>query len=371
MDFTPYKRIVIKIGSTLVADKDGRVQSAWLETVAQDIRKLRDDGVEVILVCSGAVALGRHLLKKKKKSRLKLSDKQAAAALGQPLLMETFMRHFSTHDLLPAQILITLEDSEDRRRYINARSTIRTLLKRNAIPVINENDSIATSEIRFGDNDRLAARVAQMMDADLLILLSDIDGLYTKNPNEHADAEHLPEVKAITPEIMAMGGNSSSDYGSGGMITKIVAADIAAHFGCHTIITLGKEKHPIKRLIEGAKHTRFLSEETPRSAKKHWIADTLVSAGEIIVDAGAVKALQRGKSLLPAGVVSVNGTFGRGDPLTILDESNNIIGKGLSAFKADDARKIAGRHSDEIEPLLGYQGRTTMIHRDNMVVFES
>jgi glutamate 5-kinase len=362
------KRVVVKIGSALLVDRaTGRVNRAWLETLAADAARLRARGQEVILVSSGAIALGRRHLGLPT-GKLKLEESQAAAAVGQIRLAHAWKEVLDEHELAVAQILLTFGDTEERRRYLNARSTLSTLLKLGAIPLINENDTVATSEIRYGDNDRLAARVAQMMSADCLVLLSDVDGLYTADPTKDKTATFIPEVHGITPEIERMATGVSSDVGSGGMATKIAAARIAVAAGCHMCIALGKELHPLKRLESGARCSWFYPNANAATVRKQWIAGTLKPSGELQVDAGAAAALRRGKSLLPAGITLVRGSFERGDAVIVRDADGLEIARGLSAYSSGDAERIRGRKSGEIEALLGIRGRDEMIHRDDLVV---
>jgi glutamate 5-kinase len=362
------KRVVVKIGSANLVDRTtGRVNRAWLETLAADTARLRARGQEVILVSSGAIALGRRHLGLPP-GKLKLEESQAAAAVGQIRLAHAWKEVLDAHELAVAQILLTFGDTEERRRYLNARSTLSTLLKLGAIPLINENDTVATSEIRYGDNDRLAARVAQMMSADCLVLLSDVDGLYTADPTKDKTATFIPEVHGITPEIERMATGVSSDVGSGGMATKVAAARIAVAAGCHMCIALGKEMHPLKRLESGVRCSWFYPNANPATVRKQWIAGTLKPAGELRVDAGAAAALLRGKSLLPAGVTAVTGLFERGDAVVVRDADGSEIARGLSAYSSADADRIRGRKSGEIEALLGMRGRDEMIHRDDLVV---
>jgi glutamate 5-kinase len=362
------KRVVVKIGSANLVDRTtGRVNRAWLETLAADTARLRARGQEVILVSSGAIALGRRHLGLPP-GKLKLEESQAAAAVGQIRLAHAWKEVLDAHELAVAQILLTFGDTEERRRYLNARSTLSTLLKLGAIPLINENDTVATSEIRYGDNDRLAARVAQMMSADCLVLLSDVDGLYTADPTKDKSATFIPEVRGITPEIERMATGVSSDVGSGGMATKVAAARIAVAAGCHMCIALGKEMHPLKRLESGVRCSWFYPNANPATVRKQWIAGTLKPAGELRVDAGAAAALLRGKSLLPAGVTAVTGLFERGDAVVVRDTEGLEIARGLSAYSSADADRIRGRKSGEIEALLGMRGRDEMIHRDDLVV---
>mgnify|MGYP000087180141 CR=1 FL=1 len=366
--FDDSRIIVIKVGSSLVANQETSAPNIkWLASLAEDVADLKKKNKQVIIVTSGAVALGRKVLGVKKKI-LKLQEKQAAAACGQLSLVSAYQECFSKHKMNTAQVLLTLEDSEDRRRYLNARNTIETLLDAEIIPVINENDTVATAEIKFGDNDRLAARVAQMVGANLLILLSDIDGLYTSDPNKNKNAEHIKEVVKIDEKIEKMAAGSVSEVGSGGMVTKISAAKIAVSSGCHTIITLGKNNNPVSNLFNGEKNTIFISKENPDSAKKRWIADGLTAKGSVVVDDGAVQALKNGKSLLPAGVVKVEGEFDRGDTIMVKTKDNKEIARGLSTYSSEDAKKIIGSKSEKIPEILGFLGRDELIHRDDMVI---
>lgn len=372
MNLEKAKRIVIKIGSALVVNQEtGRLHATWLKTLVEDVVALRRLGKQVVLVSSGAVALGRRYLDlTSSPHKLKLEQKQAAAACGQIELCKHYQQLFGSYDIAAGQILLTLTDTENRRRYLNARNTLDTMLDNGIIPIINENDTIATNEIRFGDNDRLAARVAQMAEAEVLVLLSDIDGLYTKDPRHYPDAQHIATVTSITKKIEAMGGGSSSDTGSGGMITKIAAAKIASGAGCHTVITKGFTKNPLKALQDGGVCTWFISEDNPARARKHWIASSLHVKGEIVVDKGALTALKKGKSLLPAGVIAINGHFERGDAVLIRDWNNKEVGKGLTAYSSEDATVIKGQQSSAIEHLLGFAGREELIHADNLALNE-
>jgi glutamate 5-kinase len=362
------QRIVVKIGSALVVDeKLAAPRMAWLDSVAADIHSLRDRGTDVIVVSSGAIALARRTLGLTQK-RLRLEEKQAAAAVGQIRLAQAWAQALSAHDMPAAQLLLTLGDTEDRRRYLNARETLNTLLSLRCIPVINENDTVATAEIRFGDNDRLAARVAEMVQADQLILLSDIDGLYTADPHRDPLAAHIPVVEAITPEIEAMGGEPPPGYSSGGMRTKLVAGRIATQAGCAMAIALGHVDHPLQSLERGGRCTWFLPVPEGRTARKRWIGGSLSALGVLTVDAGAAKALANGRSLLPAGVRAVGGTFERGDPVIVVGPDGLALGRGLSAYGSVDAERIAGHRSDQIEAILGWRGRDEMIHRDDLVL---
>ena len=368
MSWKPGQRLVVKIGSSLVVDEDEATpRSAWLDSVAGDIAALRARGSQVIVVSSGAIALARRALRLQQK-RLRLEEKQAAAAVGQIRLAQAWSEALSAHDLTAAQLLLTLDDTEDRRRYLNARATLNTLLGLGAVPVINENDTVATAEIRFGDNDRLAARVAEMMEADQLILLSDIDGLYTGDPRRDPAVAHVPVVEAITPEIEAMGGEPPPGYSSGGMRTKLAAARIATQAGCAMAIAYGGVEHPLAALEQGAHCTWFLAAPEGRSARKRWIAGALAPLGAFIVDAGAARALAAGRSLLPAGVRAVEGAFERGDPVVVRDVDGRELARGLSAYASADAERIAGHRSAEIETILGWRGRDEIIHRDDLVL---
>jgi glutamate 5-kinase len=365
------KRIVVKIGSALLVDADkGRLNRTWLETLAADVARMRKRSQEVILVSSGAIALGRRHLGLNR-GKLKLEESQAAAAVGQIRLAHAYKELLEHHDIAVAQILLTLGDTEQRRRYLNARGTLNTLLSLGAVPVINENDTVATAEIRYGDNDRLAARVAQMTGADCLVLLSDIDGLYTANPALDPDAQFIAKVLEITPEIEAMAGGSGSDMGSGGMQTKIAAGRIAVAAGCHMCIAKGAHAHPLKAIEDGGRCTWFVPSSTPVATRKQWIAGTLRPAGAIGVDAGAVSALMGGKSLLPAGVTSTIGRFERGDTVSVLAPDGTEFARGISAYSDSDAARIMGRKSLDIEAALGFRGRDEMIHRDDLVLLKT
>lgn len=362
------KRIVIKIGSALLIDPaGGELRRGWLQTLCADVAALKRNGKDVILVSSGAIALGRRALGLKP-GTLKLEESQAAAAAGQVRLAHAYADILSGEGITAAQILLTLGDTEERARYLNARATLKTLLSLGSIPVINENDTVATAEIRFGDNDRLAARVASMMEADCLVLLSDVDGLYTADPTNNPDAQHIADVPAITREIEAMAGTSVSGVGRGGMVSKLIAAKIATGAGCDVLIAKGAVEHPLRAISDGAKSTRFHASSTPAQARKRWIAGVLQPQGVLIVDAGAVKALSEGKSLLPAGIRQIDGRFERGDAVAVRDQQGHEIARGLSAYNASDAERIAGKKSQEIEAILGYRGRDEMIHRDDLAL---
>lgn len=361
------QRIVMKLGSSLVAE-GGAVRAAWMAAFAAELAEYRARGAEVILVSSGAVALGRPLLGLGN-AALSLEEKQAAAAAGQPLLMQAWQAALAPQALAPAQVLLTLGDSEHRRRYLNARATFATLLAHGLIPIVNENDTVATAELKFGDNDRLAARVAVMVGADALVLFSDIDGLYTQNPRTHADAQHLPRVDEITPEIEAMAGGAASTLSNGGMKTKIDAAKMAVASGCHMVIARGEALAPLAALEAGGRATWFMAQLKPQLARKQWIASSVHVPGSVTLDAGAVRALRDGKSLLPAGVTAVSGQFERGEVIAVLDASGTRIAHGISNYSAAEAAKIRGKKTDAIEAILGYAHRDTLIHRDDLAMF--
>ncbi len=362
------RRVVVKIGSALLVDgASGRIRSTWLNSLADDIAELRQEGRQVALVSSGAIALGRHLMKLPK-GPLELEQSQAAAAVGQITLAHSYQELFRTRGLTTAQVLLTLGDTEERRRYLNARRTIDTLLAHGAIPVVNENDTVATSEIRYGDNDRLSARVASMISADCLVLLSDVDGLYTRPPGVDPDARRLDVVREITPEIEAMAGDAGTELSRGGMKTKVEAGRIALTAGTDMVIASGKVLHPLRALRDGAPCTWFLAPSDPVTAKKRWIAGQLEPRGAVEIDAGAERALLAGKSLLPAGVARVEGQFDRGDVVIIRGTSGREIGRGLIAYARADAERIIGRRSTEIAEILGHEGRSELIHRDDMAL---
>ncbi|PCI48894.1 MAG: glutamate 5-kinase [Alphaproteobacteria bacterium] len=363
-----WARVIIKIGSALLIDRDsGQLCVDWLEGIARDVAFLRNRGYQVILVSSGAIGLGRRILKLPMSK--KLEENQAAAAVGQIELATAYRTILGQHNIPMAQILLTYGDTEERRRYLNARNTINRLLELNVVPVINENDTVATDEVRYGDNDRLAARVASMCEADCLFLLSDINGLYTADPKKKPDARLIGEVRQITASIEAMAGDPvSTGFGRGGMITKIAAAKIAVASGCNMVITNGTATSPIQRYFNGASGTWFHASGNPLAAKKKWIGASLDISGKLIIDDGAVEALKSGKSLLPAGIVRVEGTFERGDTIRITDMNDTIIGQGLIAYNAQDAVKLIGHRSHEIEQILGYSGRDEIIHRNDLVI---
>lgn len=365
-----YKRITVKIGSALLVDRTMGLKRDWLASLVDDIAELVEGGTDMLVVSSGAIALGRSILGLGRRA-LRLEESQAAAAAGQIALAGAWSEQLARRGLKSGQILVTLGDTEERRRYLNARATIGTLLKMKAVPVINENDTVATSEIRYGDNDRLAARVATMMGADLLVLLSDIDGLYTAPPAQDPAARFIPVVDAITPEIEAMAGGAASELSRGGMRTKIDAGKIATAAGTAMVITLGSRMNPLSAIGRGERATFFRPSANPVKGYKSWIAGQLEPAGRMVIDAGAVGALLSGKSLLPAGVSVVSGSFSRGDTVAIVGPDGREIARGLVAYDAADAVRIAGRKSSEIPAVLGYEGRSAMVHRDDLVVSRS
>ena len=364
------RRIIVKVGSSLLVDKaSGALNTDWLAALGEDLKVLWRGGRELLVVSSGAIALGRGVLKLQS-GPLKLEEAQAAAAVGQVALARAWAESLQREGLTAAQILLTLGDTEERRRYLNARATLASLLRMKAVPVVNENDTVATSEIRYGDNDRLAARVAAMIGADCLVLLSDVDGLYTAPPAGNPDARRIDHVAAITPEIEAMAGAAGSDLSRGGMKTKIEAGKIATAAGAAMVIASGRLMHPLAAIDAGEACTWFAPQATPARARKSWIAGHLEPKGAITIDAGAVAALKSGKSLLPAGVTGVTGRFARGDAVVIIGPGGGEVGRGLSAYDCDEAERIAGRRSDEIGTILGYSGRAAMVHRDDLVMRE-
>jgi glutamate 5-kinase len=362
------RRLIVKIGSALlVDDATGDLKTAWLDALVADLAQCRARGQDVLVVTSGAVAVGRRHLGLGDRI-LRLEEKQAAAATGQIRLAHAWLEALGRHGIGVAQILLTPDDTEARRRHLNARATLEQLLALGAVPVINENDTVATAELRFGDNDRLAARVAQMISADTLVLLSDIDGLYTADPRLDPGARHLPEVRELTAEIEAMAGRAPPGASSGGMVTKLSAARIALAAGCRMAIAQGDGLHPLSALDQGARATWFIPSSEPRTARKRWIAGAVNPVGALTVDDGAAAALRRGTSLLPAGVVAVEGEFERGDAVLVKRRDGRAVARGLSAYSSADARAIAGHKSSEIETILGYRGRDEMIHRDDLVL---
>ena len=364
---TEARRLVVKIGSALLVDRaSGQLRADWLRSLAEDVAALRNRGVQVILVSSGAIAMGRAILGLQGGS-LPLEQSQAAAAVGQIRLARAYEEALAPHGIITGQVLVTLEDSADRRRYLNSRATMETMLGLHVVPIVNENDTVATDEIRYGDNDRLAAQVAVTVGADVLVLLSDVDGLYSANPALDPAARHFPVVERITPEIEAMAGEGVSGVSKGGMITKVMAARIATDAGCAMAIAQGAPFNPLAQIDTGARCTWFLAQTDPQAARKRWIA-AMKPKGEIAVDAGAAAALMNGKSLLPAGITNVSGRFGRGDPVAILGPGGTRLGLGLTRYTAEETRMIRGRRSAEIESVLGYKGRSVLVHRDDMII---
>ena len=366
---TTARRVIIKIGSALLVDQEtGAVNRRWLAALADDVAQFRARGQEVVIVSSGAIAVGRRHLSLGTE-QLRLEESQAAAATGMVRLAHAYQEVLAEYDLTVAQVLVTLDDSENRRRYINARNTLETLLKLGAVPLINENDTVATDEIRFGDNDRLASRVAVMVSADALVLLSHVDGLYDKDPTENDDANHIAEIQGeISAAVQGMAGTSMSYDGSGGMLTKLEAARIAMAAGTRMAIADGTELNPLKRIEEGALCTWFIPDANPKTARKRWIASALKPAGTIVIDDGALGALNDGKSLLPAGVTDIQGRFERGDAVVVTAHDGREIARGITAYSANDARRIMGNKTSEIEGILGYRGRDEMVHRDDLVL---
>ena len=367
VDVSKYKRIVVKIGSALLVDRTSGLKRDWLHSLADDVAMLRAEGAEVLLVSSGAIALGRRQLRLPNRV-LKLEESQASAATGQILLARAYSEALGKHDVQAGQMLLTLGDTEERRRYINARETVSTLLKLGAVPIINENDTVATSEIRYGDNDRLAARVATMVSADLLVLLSDVDGFYSGVPGKDAQAKRFDRIEEITPEIEAMAGDAGTELSTGGMVTKLDAARIATEAGTVMAITSGKSLNPLKSLFEGGAATWFEAKDNPVTARKKWIAGQMGFSGRLLIDAGAAKALCDGKSLLPAGVRQVEGNFSRGDVVSVHSLEGEELGCGICSYDVEDAKLVLGCRSDEIETRLGITARGAMIHRDNLVL---
>ena len=365
-DVRAARRLVIKIGSALLVDRDKGLRQGWLSALALDVAEAKVRGADVILVSSGSIALGRKVLGLPM-GDLTLEQSQAAAAVGQIRLARAYEEVLAPHGITTAQILVTLEDTEDRRRYLNSRATMETLLGLGVVPIVNENDTVATDEIRFGDNDRLAAQIAVTAGADQLILLSDVDGFYSANPKEDPTAERFDLIETITPQIEAMAGDPISGLSKGGMKTKLLAARTAVAGGCAMAIMEGSVLRPLKALAEGAARTWFVAQADPQVARKRWI-NAMKEKGHIRVDSGAVAALRQGKSLLPAGVVAVTGSFGRGEPVAIEGPDGAALGKGLIRYTSEEARAIAGHRSGDIAVILGYQGRAALIHRDDMVI---
>lgn len=363
------RRLVIKIGSSLLVDERNQLNRQWLDGLADDIHALREAGHQVLIVSSGAVAIGSHVLGINPR-RSRLEELQAAAAAGQVQLVHAYQEALGRRGIKAAQILLTPDDTEIKRRFLNARGTLEKLIEHDVVPVINENDTVATDELRYGDNDRLAARVAQTVMADGLILLSDVDGFYTSDPRSNAAAIYMDIVDSISEEHLQMAGNSATATGSGGMHTKLQAARIATHAGCATIIASGALERPLRALYDGGRHTAFPAAESPAAARKQWLAGVLEVAGELRLDEGAVAALRNGKSLLPIGLVEVVGRFGRGDAVMLARVDGVEFGRGLAAYSSEEADAIKGCHSEQIGAILGYRGRSVMVHRDDMVLFD-
>ena len=369
MTLSSLKRLVVKIGSSLLVDSKGRFSQAAVDRLASDVAGMCEARHELIVVSSGAVAIGCHLLGANRE-RARLDELQAAAAVGQARLVQTWQKALDAHALLAAQVLVTPDDTEHRRRFLNAKSTLLRLVDKGVVPIINENDTVATDELRYGDNDRLAARVASMLMADGLVLLSDVDGLYGADPQQDGGAKLISTVTRIDDEVMAMAGGTGSRYGSGGMATKIMAAQIARRAGCATFIANGHREKPLRAIATGAPHTVFAPEVTPRAARKQWLAGMLELKGGLSIDRGAEQAILRGGSLLPVGVIAVDGEFGRGDAVAVRSCDGHELGRGLASYASDEARAIAGARSEEIVTRLGYRGRAALVHRDDLVVFE-
>lgn len=365
-DLARARRLVVKIGSALLVGPDG-LKTDWLRGLCDDVALWRSRGADVVLVSSGSIALGRRVLNLLAGGALALEQAQAAAAVGQIRLARAYEEALAPHGVTTAQVLLTLEDSADRRRYLNSRATMQTLLGLGVVPIVNENDTVATDEIRYGDNDRLAAQIAVTAGADQLLLLSDVDGLYTANPKTDPSAVHLPVIERLTGEIEAMGGDPVSGLSKGGMKTKLMAARTAVAGGCAMAIAEGSVLRPLTAVANGARASWFLPEGDPHLARKRWIAG-MKPRGTIVIDAGAVRALHSGKSLLPAGVTGISGTFGRGDPVTVTGPAGETLAHGLVRYTADETRRIAGHHSAEIEAILGYSGRAALIHRDDLAI---
>ncbi|MBY0613346.1 MAG: glutamate 5-kinase [Beijerinckiaceae bacterium] len=362
-----FRRIVVKVGSSLLVDRGSGLRRAWLEALAEDVAALHAAGRDVLIVSSGAIALGRTVLRLPP-GALKLEEAQAAAAVGQIELARIWSEVLGHHHITAGQILLTYSDTEERRRYLNARETLAKLLEMNAVPIINENDTVATAEIRYGDNDRLAARVASMASADCLVLLSDIDGLFTAPPQDNPDARLVPIVPRISAAIEASAGGAASELSRGGMRTKIEAAKIAIAAGSHMVIANGKHDHALQRIADGGLCTWFLTPSNPVTSRKRWIGGTLEPKGALIIDDGAVEALKQGKSLLPAGIVSIEGNFSRGDAVLVRSRAGVELARGLIAYDTAQAAQLVGRKTGDIEKILGYQGRSAMIHRDDLVL---
>ena len=366
MEINKFKKIVIKIGSSILIDEKGKPKKKWLKEFAKDIKNLIKQKKQIVIVSSGAIAIGCEYLGIKKNG-LKVDKSQAIASIGQIELMDFYKNTFNKNKIKISQILLTLDDTEQRRRSINARRTIDNLLGMNIVPIVNENDTTATTEIKYGDNDRLAARVAQIINADCLILLSDVDGLYTENPKKNKETKLISTVKEIDENIKNYANKTESIYGSGGMKTKIEAAKICQLSGCHMVIANGKYNNPIKKIIKKNKCTWFFPKISKLDARKQWIIGSISPRGEVVIDQGAVIAIQNGKSLLPAGVKKINGNFEKGDHILVKDLSNKECARGLASFSSNEIEKIKGLHSSKIKNLLGYSSREEIIHKDDLV----
>ena len=369
MVLSSLKRLVVKIGSSLLVDANGQFSQVAVDRLATDVATLCDADHELIVVSSGAVAIGCHVLGTNRE-RARLDELQAAAAVGQARLVQSWQKALDAHGRVAAQVLVTPGDTEHRRRFLNAKSTLLRLVENDVVPIINENDTVATDELRYGDNDRLAARVASMLMADGLVLLSDVDGLYRADPQQDSSALLVPTVAQIDDEVMAMAGGTGSKFGSGGMATKIMAAQIAQRAGCATFIANGHRERPLRSIAAGGPHTVFVPTTTPRAARKQWLAGMLELKGGVSIDRGAERAIREGGSLLPVGVVSIDGDFGRGDAVTVRSCEGHELGRGLVSYASDEARAIAGARSEDIAARLGYRGRAALVHRDDLVVFE-
>lgn len=363
------RRLVVKVGSSLLVGDDGQLNREWLNSLTDDIAALTKTGQEVLVVSSGAIAIGCAILDIEKQ-RARLEDLQAAAAAGQVQLVYAYQEALRRHQIIAAQVLLTPDDTEDRRRFLNARRTLRKLLDRCVVPIINENDTVATTEIRYGDNDRLAARIAQLVMADALILLSDVDGLYSADPGQDEHAEHIAEVPRIDAQILEIAGETQSAVGTGGMATKVQAAAIATRAGCSTVIASGVDKSSLSALFGGARCTVFPASASPAAARKQWLAGVQAVSGELLLDDGAVRALQEGSSLLPVGVVTVGGDFRRGDVVSLKSVCGLDVGRGLAEYSSEEAQRLTGCRTDKIEAALGYRGRSVMVHRDELVLFD-
>ena len=367
--FFGFKRIVIKIGSALLIDENGNFNTSWLGNIANEISLLLNEEIEVLIVSSGAVAIGSGIIGRKR-NLMNINELQAAAAMGQAQLVMEWQSALSDHNIKTAQILLTRQDTENQKRFLNSKNTLQALLKLKVVPIINENDTVATDELKYGDNDRLAARVAQMVMADGLLLLSDVDGLYTSDPSVNKNTKHITKVESVTDEILMMAGSKESNFGSGGMLTKLQAAKIAMHAGCTTIISNGSQDEPIKHLMDNGKCSIFQAKESPQAIRKQWLAGFLDTNGMVIIDKGAETATRNGGSLLPVGLKSVSGNFERGDVIIVSNQKGKEIGKGIALYSSYEAESIIGCRSELINEKLGYRGKTEIIHRDDLVLLQ-